>query len=104
MKWLFRIVGSLVAALVATVGAAVITAIWLMFSAGSAEGRRLGFFGAVFVEVKQTPRDTTELGVGLADPIPLVLSVVVVTAFLFAVMVVHDQLRARRNQLLAEAE
>lgn len=104
MKWLFRIIGSLVAALVATVGAAVITAIWLMFSAGSTEGRRLGYFGAVFVEVKQTPQGTTQLGVGLADALPLVLSVVAITLFLLAVIVVHDQLRARRRQLLADAE
>lgn len=104
MKWLFRFIGSLVASLVATVGAAVITAIWLMFSAGSAEGRRLGYFGAVFVEVEQTPQGTTQLGVGLADALPLVLSVVAITLFLLAVMVVHDQLRARRNQLLADAE
>ncbi|MCE0509597.1 hypothetical protein V8Z69_14780 [Microbacterium aurugineum] len=104
MKWLFRFIGSLVAALVATVGAAVVTAIWLMFSAGSSEGQRLGFFGAVFVDVRQTPRDTIELGVGLADPIPLVLSVGVITVLLVAVMVVHDQLRERKRQLLAEAE
>ena len=44
MKWLFRTVGSAVAALVVTAGAAIITAIWLMFSEGSTEGRRLGFF------------------------------------------------------------
>ena len=104
MKWLFRITGSIVAALVVTIGAAVVTVIWLMFSAGSAEGRRLGFFGSVFVEVRQTPRDTTELGVGLADPSPLVLSVVIVTLFALAVLVVHDQLRDRRKQLLTDAE
>jgi hypothetical protein len=103
MKWLFRFIGSLVAALVATVGAAVVTAIWLMFSAGS-EGRRLGYFGAVFVDVTQTSQGTTQLGVGLADPLPLVLSVVAVTLFLLAVLLVHDQLRARRKQLLADAE
>ncbi|KJQ53239.1 hypothetical protein [Microbacterium sp. SA39] len=104
MKWLFRTLGSVVAALVVSAGAAVSTAIWLMFSAGSAEGRRLGYFDAIFVDVNQTPQGTTQLGVGINDPIPLVVTVIVLTVLILAVMVVHDQLRARRKQLLADTE
>ncbi len=104
MKWLFRTVGSAVAALVITAGTAVITAIWLMFSGGAAEGRRLGYFGSIFVEVQQSPDASTQLGVGLNDPIPLGITFVVITLFLLAVMAVHDQLRARKKALLAAAD
>lgn len=104
MKWLFRTLGSIVAALVVSAGAAVITAIWLMFSAGSVEGRRLGYFDAVFVEVAQTPQGTTQLGVGVNDALPLLVTVAVVAVLILAVMAVHDQLRARRKQLVAVAD
>ncbi|WEK61903.1 MAG: hypothetical protein P0Y60_03870 [Candidatus Microbacterium colombiense] len=104
MKWLFRTVGSAVVALVVTAGTAIITAIWLMFSGGSTEGRRLGFFDSVFVEVKQSAGGATQLGAGLNDPLPLVISVVVITLLMLAVFAVFDQLLERKRQLLADAD
>lgn len=104
MKWLFRAAVSAVGALVITAGSAIATAIWLMFAEGSTEGTRLGFFGSVFVEVQQGADGTTRLGAGVADPIPLVLSVAVLTVFALAVFAVHDSLLERRRHLLAEAE
>lgn len=104
MKWLFRTLGSAVAALVVTAGVSVITVIWLMFSAGAAEGRRLGYFDALFVEVTQQPGGPTGLGVGLNDPVPLLVTVVIVTVLLLAVLAMYDQLLLRKKQLLADAE
>lgn len=103
MKWLFRTVGSAVAALVVTAGAAIVTAIWLMFSEGSAEGRRLGLFDSVFVEVHQIPDGATQLGAGLNAPLPLAIMVVVLTLLILAVFAVYDQLLERKRQLLADA-
>ncbi|MFS0895195.1 hypothetical protein [Microbacterium sp. 179-I 3D3 NHS] len=103
MKWLFRFLGSTVAALVVTAGAAVAVAVWLMFSAGSTPGRRLGYFDAIFVEVVPTPQGTTQLGVGITDPLPLLVTVVAITVFVLAVLAVHDLLVARKRQLLADA-
>ncbi|KQR39581.1 hypothetical protein ASF80_09315 [Microbacterium sp. Leaf159] len=80
------------------------TAIWLMFAGGSAEGRRLGFFDSVFVEVRQTADGATQLGTGVNDPLPLVLAVVVAAVFALAVFAVHDSLLERRRHLLAQAE
>lgn len=104
MKWLFRVAVSAVGALVLIAGSAVATAIWLMFAGGSAEGRRLGFFDSVFVEVRQTADGATQLGTGVNDPVPLVLAVVVATVFALAVFAVHDSLLERRRHLLAQAE
>lgn len=101
MKWLLRAAVSAAGALVVTAGAAIVTAIWLMFAGGSTEGRRLGFFGSVFVEVHQSADGPTQLGAGLNDPLPLILSVVVVTVFILAVFAVHDSLLARKKHLLA---
>lgn len=104
MKWLFRAVGSAVAAFVLVAGAAIITVIWLMFSEGSTAGRRLGFFNAVFVEVREGDDGAVQLGAGLNDAIPLVIAVIAVTLFILAVMAVHDRLLERRKQLLADAD
>lgn len=104
MQWLFRTVGCAVAALVLTAGAAIISIIWLMFAEGSAEGRRLGFFGSVFVEVEQSTNGSAQLGIGLNDPLPLVIAFVAVTLFALAVIAVHDRLLARRKQLIADAD
>ena len=104
MKWLFRAVGSAVAALVLVAGAAIITIIWLMFSEGSTAGRRLGFFDAVFVEVRQDRDGSALLGAGLNDAIPLAIAVIAITLFVLAVLAVHDRLLERRKQLLADAD
>lgn len=104
MKWLFRVAVSAVGALVLTAGTAVATAIWLMFAGGSTEGRRLGFFDAVFVEVRRSTDGATQLGTGINDPLPLILGVVVATLFVLAVFAVHDSLVERRRHLLAQGE
>ena len=104
MKWLFRSAASVTIALVVTAGMAVTTAIWLMFAGGSAEGRRLGFFGGVFVEVRQSADGTTQLGAGLGDAFPLLACVVVITGLILAVFAVYDSLLERRRMLLAEAD
>lgn len=104
MKWLFRAAVSAVGALVIIAGAAISTAIWLMFAEGSTEGRRLGFFGSVFVEVQQGADGTTRLGAGVDDPMPLVLGVVALTVVALAVFAAHDALLERKRQLLAGAE
>jgi len=101
MKWLLRTAVSAVGALVVTAGAAIATAIWLMFAEGSTEGRRLGFFGAVFVEVHPSADGPTQLGAGLNDALPIILSIIVVTVFILAVFAVHDALVERRRYLLA---
>ena len=64
MKWLFRVLGSAVGAVVILAGVVVTTFVWLRFSAGSTEGRRLGWFGSLFVEVDQRVDGSAGLGVG----------------------------------------
>ncbi|KNY05367.1 hypothetical protein AKH00_13525 [Microbacterium sp. GCS4] len=85
-------------------GIVTVTLVWLMFSSGSTEGRRLGFFDSLFVSVDQREDGTTGLEVGLANPAPLVIAFVVVTFLLLATLAVYDMLVERRAQLLAEAE
>lgn len=104
MKWLFRAAISVVGALVVIAGSAVTAAIWLMFTGGSAEGRRLGFFDSVFVDVRQSAEGAVQLGTGINDPLPLILGMIVVAVFILAVFVVHDGLLERKRQLLAEAD
>ena len=104
MTWLFRALGSALAALVVTAGVVLLTFVWLMFSGGPAEGRRTGYFGALFVEVHQTEEGATQLGMGLVDPLPLVVTAVVVTLLVLAVFAVYDALVERRRQLLAGAD
>lgn len=83
---------------------AVATAIWLMFSEGDTEGRRLGYFDAIFVEVEQRANGATALGVGLNNAVPLIVTALVVTVFTLMVMAIHDRLLARRRQLLADTD
>lgn len=104
MKWLLRTAISIVGALVAVAGSAITTAIWLMFAGGSTEGRRLGFFDSVFVDVRQSAEGTVQLGTGINDPLPLILGVVIVAVFILAVFAVHDALLKRKRQLLAAAD
>lgn len=77
------------------------TFVWLMFSAGSTEGRRLGWFGSLFVEVDQRVDGSAGLGVGLHDPLPLVVTGVIIVVVLLAVFAVYDVLLERRRQLLS---
>lgn len=79
------------------------TAIWLMFSEGSTDGRRLGYFGAIFVDVDQRADGTTRLGVGLDDALPLLVTAVVITGFVLLVFVFYDLLVARKQHLDADA-
>ena len=99
MKWLYRAAISIVGALVAIAACAVTTAIWLMFAGGSAEGRHLGFFDSVFVEVQPGSDGAIRLGAGINDPLPLIVAAM----FILAVFAVHDGLLERKRQLLAEA-
>lgn len=104
MKGMVRALGCVVVAAVTVAGIVTLTLVWLMFSAGSAEGRRLGFFDSLFVAVDQRDDGTTGLQVGLADPVPLVIAAVVVTLLLLAALVVYDLLVGRQRQLLTDAE
>lgn len=79
------------------------TVVWLMFSGGSTEGRRSGFFDALVVEVQQRSDGSTGLGVILDDPLPLVLAILTIALFVLAVFALHDVLMARKRQLLADA-
>jgi len=103
MKWLYRAAISIVGALVAIAACAVTTAIWLMFAGGSAEGRHLGFFDSVFVEVQPGSDGAIQLGAGINHPLPLIVGVIVAAMFILAVFAVHDGLLERKRQLLAEA-
>ncbi|KJL33608.1 hypothetical protein [Microbacterium oxydans] len=103
MKRSLRTAGCAVAALVLTAGAAIVAAIWLMFAEGSTVGRRLGFFDAVFVEVRRGPGGSSQLGAGLNDPLPLVITFIVATLILVAVLAGCDRLVARRTQPSAGA-
>lgn len=101
MNWLFRALGSTLAAMVATVAISIATVIWLMFSEGAAEGRRHGYFGSLFVEVNQKADGTTQLGVGILNPTALVVTMVAVTLLLLAVIALYHRLLARKRYLLA---
>lgn len=101
MKWLLRVLGSAMLALVVVAGGSLSTAVWLMFSAGSMEGRRLGFFDSIFVEVDQRSDGTTQLGAGISDPLPLIVAAAVVMLLGLAVLFVYDQLLERRRRLLS---
>lgn len=72
-----------------------------MFSAGSTEGRRLGWFDSLFVEVEQRADGSTGLGVGVNHPLPLIVTVIVAALLVLAVCAVYDVLLERRRQLLA---
>lgn len=98
MKWVSRTTESVAAAMVVTGNLALITVIWLAVSAGSAEGRRIGYFGAVFVDVHKTPVGATRLGIGFADPAPIALSVVATTMLFIAVAMLRDRRRSRPTQ------
>lgn len=75
-----------------------------MFAGGSGDGRRLGFFDSIFVDVQPGSGGAVRLGTGIENPVPLLIAVVVVALFILAVFAVYDALLERRRQLLAEAE
>lgn len=102
MKWVIRFVIAIAVSTTVTATGAVVSYIWVMFTGGSAPGIRYAFFNSLFFEVRETPSGTTELGVGLHDPLSLVLFFVAVIFVMLASWAVYDRLVVHRAQLIEE--
>lgn len=73
-----------------------------MFSTQPGDGRQLTFFGSLFFEAVQLPGDGIGVEMGLADPMPLIVFLSLVTAVVLAVMVAHRFLVHYRERLLVQ--
>ncbi|GAA2171869.1 hypothetical protein GCM10009846_07540 [Agrococcus versicolor] len=96
--------------LLGVIGAGVVTAVVAvcallatMFSAGRGDGRREALFGALFFEAVTDASGATTVTVGLDDPMPLVVFVVVAFGVIMLSIGFFHLLRARQLALRADA-
>lgn len=100
MKLFLRILGSVTAGVLGTLVILVATLLTLLARTPDVGTRTEGFFGAVFFEA--TPRDSASfmMNVGLADPLPLLISVVAIAVVAFVAMLIYARLLDYRLRLL----
>ncbi|WP_158864861.1 hypothetical protein [Leifsonia sp. AG29] len=99
MTCLLRVGTALTGGCIITAAFAVISLVWIMFSTGPGDGRSTGLFGAIFFEARERADGALDVGVGLENPVPLILVFVVTSAFVLAVTIVMARLRAYKREL-----
>lgn len=101
MKTFQHVLGSLIAGLLVTAVIAVATLLSLMASTPDTGQRSEGFFGALFFEAAPMDATTFSMNIGVADPLPLVISTVVIAVIVMVAIAIHGWLKVYRQQLIA---
>lgn len=100
MSLFLNAIGCLVAGAMGTLIIVVGTLLYLMASTPEVDSRSVGFFGSVFFEATPTDSSSFMMNIGLADPLPLLVSVLAIAVTVFLAMLIHARLRDYRNHLL----
>ncbi|WP_217587599.1 hypothetical protein [Lentibacillus saliphilus] len=85
MKNLVKYLNSLVAATITTLIILTSSFMVMLFSSGE-EGYRTSYFGSIFFKSTPTPEDTLELEFGVANGVPIVITVVVLSVLYFVLL------------------
>ena len=98
MKWFTYSIYSLATAAVATVAVVIGSTIYTLFSLGENSPMGEAFFGAIRLQSEAVPGGGVRMQMSMIDPAPVVVTLVLLTLFVFAVVVAYNRPSARRAQ------
>lgn len=102
MKWFIYSISSLATAAVITVLVVAGSTIYTLFSLGENSPIGEAFFGAMRLQSETIPDGGVRMQMSMVDPAPVVVTLILLTVFIFAVIVAYKRLSAYRAQLIAE--
>lgn len=102
MKWFIYSISSLATAAVITVLVVAGSTIYTLFSLGENSPIGEAFFGAMRLQSEAIPDGGVRMQMSMVDPAPVVVTLILLTVFIFAVIVAYKRLSAYRAQLIAE--
>mgnify|MGYP004538438505 CR=1 FL=1 len=102
MKWFIYSISSLATAAVITVLVVAGSTIYTLFSLGENSPMGEAFFGAMRLQSEAVPDGGVRMQMSMVDPAPVVVMLILLTVFIFAVIVAYKRLSAYRAQLIAE--
>jgi len=86
----------------ATVAVVIGSTIYTLFSLNENVSKGEAFFGAVLLESGALPGGGARMQMSMVNPAPVVVTLILLTIFIFAVIVAYKRLSAYRAQLIAE--
>lgn len=98
MKWFTYSIYSLATAAVATVAVVIGSTIYTLFSLNENVSKGEAFFGAMLLESGALPGGGVSMRMSMIDPTPVVVTLILLTLFIFAVVVAYNRPSARRAQ------
>ena len=98
MKWFTYSISSLATAAVATVAVVIGSTIYTLFSLNGNVSKGEAFFGAVLLESGALPGGGVRMQMSMVNPAPVVVTLILLTLFIFAVVVAYNRPSARRAQ------
>ncbi len=98
MKWFTYSISSLATAAVATVAVVIGSTIYTLFSLGENSSKGEAFFGAVLLESGALPGGGVRMQMSMVNPAPVIVTLILLTLFIFAVVVAYNRPSARRAQ------
>lgn len=102
MKWFIYSISSLATAAVITVLAVAGSTIYTLFSLGENSSMGEAFFGAMRLQSEAVSDGGVRMQMSMVNPAPVVVTLILLTVFIFAVVVAYNRLSAYRAQLIAE--
>ena len=103
MKLLLRVGTSVIVGLILTMALTIASLIGIMFTTHPGDPRSHGLFGAVFFEVREKADGALDVGVGLEDAVPVVVTFFVLSGLVLAVSTCFDALRQYKRSLTSDA-
>ena len=98
MKWFIYSISSLATAAVATVLVVAGSTLYTLFSLNENVSKGEAFFGAMLLESGALPGGGVSMRMSMIDPAPVVVTLILLTLFIFAVVVAYNRPSARRAQ------
>lgn len=102
MKWFIYSISSLATAAVITILVVMGNTIYTLFILDENSSRGEAFFGAMLLESGALPDGGVSMQMSMVNPAPVVVTLILLTIFIFAVIVAYKRLSAYRAQLIAE--
>lgn len=102
MKWFTYSIYSLATAAVITILVVMGNTIYTLFTLDENSSRGEAFFGAMLLESGALPDGGVSMQMSMVNPAPVVVTLILLTIFIFAVIVAYKRLSAYRAQLIAE--
>lgn len=102
MKWLLRVGTSITVGLILTTAATVVSLVAVMFTTHPGDPRRYGLFGAIYFEVREKADGALDVGVGLADAVPVIVTFLVLSGLVMGIASCFSGLRKYKKSLVSD--